>query len=430
MAILPRESQKVFGSTGGTGEFGQIGSKAAGVPVTTKNIETMQSLSQFDQGLNAIVSDQGTSVLPYLEDLNSLFFLTTSQLAYLFQSGVPEWNDETEYYQDISIVLKGGVLWVDIYGTGGTPNFNFDPLINLDKWRPISLDSFLSDSGSANSYVLTQASGSAPTQYLDGEKVTFKAVASNTGASTINSNGRGVKGLVYPDGGVLQAGDIEAGEYVDAIYNLSDDRFELVYSSISQKRMGLAPGVVVEWNAPNDPSTYGIRGLPLNNQGILVANYPSLVSRNYVGDANNAVAAAAGGGYFRADDAAGTIPNITGIYFILPESRGYGVRGLDLAASVDPDGASRTIGDNQADAMQRITASVDAVKIGGGLAVDAVTEGAFNVETGSFTGNSGISGSSLKINFNSADSASPNLAKTNDVETRMSNRSTKFIMIF
>lgn len=109
----------------------------------------------------------------------------------------------------------------------------------------------------------------------------------------------------------------------------------------------LPPGMVVEWNLNTDPATYGARFLLLNGQGILRANYPELDTNNYCGDANNAAVAAAGGGYFRADDAAGTTPNITGVYLILPESRGYTTRGLDLAASVDPSGASRVLGDNQ-----------------------------------------------------------------------------------
>jgi hypothetical protein len=136
MGILTRVRQKIFGDAGGSGEFGKIGSKAAGSPVTTKNLETIQELSQYDLGMNAIVSDQGTSVLPYLEDINSLFLLTTSQIAYLMQSGVPEWNDETEYYLGVSIVLENGMLWIDTYGTGGTPNLNFQPSTNPSKWKP------------------------------------------------------------------------------------------------------------------------------------------------------------------------------------------------------------------------------------------------------------------------------------------------------
>lgn len=137
MSLLTRAVQKIFGLTGGTGEFGQIGSKAAGAPVTTKNLETMQALSKYDQGLNAIVSDQGTSVLPYLEDINSLFFLTTSQIAYLMQSGIPEWNAETEYYLNISLVTEGGITYKDTFGTGGTPNLNFLPSTNPSKWEAV-----------------------------------------------------------------------------------------------------------------------------------------------------------------------------------------------------------------------------------------------------------------------------------------------------
>ena len=138
MAQLTRALQKIFGSAGGTSEFGQIGSKAAGAAATTKDLELMQALTEYDDGLAAIISDQGTTKLPYLQDINSLFYLTTSQLAYLMQSGVPEWDDDTEYYQDVSIVLRNGILYKDIYGTGGTPNLNYAPESNLDKWKAVA----------------------------------------------------------------------------------------------------------------------------------------------------------------------------------------------------------------------------------------------------------------------------------------------------
>ena len=138
MAQLTRALQKIFGLTGGSGEFGKIGSKADGSPSTTKDLELMQSLSRYLLGMNSIVSDQGTSVLPYLEDINSLFFLTTSQIAYLMQAGVPEWNDATEYYQEVSIAVDEGMVWKDIFGSGGSPNLNFQPSLNQDKWEPIA----------------------------------------------------------------------------------------------------------------------------------------------------------------------------------------------------------------------------------------------------------------------------------------------------
>jgi len=119
-----------------------------------------------------------------------------------------------------------------------------------------------------------------------------------------------------------------------------------------QKGFGAPVGVVTQWHIDDDPGTSGHRAILLNGQGILRANFAELDAACYVGDANNAAVAAAGGSYYRADDAAGTIPNIVGIYLILPETRGYAPRGLDVAASVDPDGASRFLGDNQLDAFQ------------------------------------------------------------------------------
>lgn len=135
---------------------------------------------------------------------------------------------------------------------------------------------------------------------------------------------------ITPDGITEAAG---ASQIVDALNNM------------------FPAGMIAEWNINVDPATLGARYLLLNGQGILRANYPDLDTNCYVGDGNNAAVAAAGGAYYRADDAAGTTPNIAGVYLILPESRGYTTRGLDTAASVDPDGAARALGDNQGSAM-------------------------------------------------------------------------------
>jgi len=108
------------------------------------------------------------------------------------------------------------------------------------------------------------------------------------------------------------------------------------------------PGEGVTWWLKDDPATVGARVLLLNGQGILRSSYSDLDLAVYVGDGDNPTASA----FFHADDAAGTSRNIAGLYLILPETRGYGLRGLDLAASVDPDGASRDMGSSQLDSFQ------------------------------------------------------------------------------
>lgn len=184
------------------------------------------------------------------------------------------------------------------------------------------------------------------------------------------------------------------------------------------------PGTICEWNLSVDPATIGARFLLLNGQGILRANYPDLDTNVCVGDGNNASVAAGGGAYYRADDAAGVTPNIAGVYLILPESRGYTTRGLDTAASVDPDGASRFLGDLQLDASQKITGILDNL---------VMTKGGTTTKTGVFTnsatstgGGTGANATFTTVDFDSSLSTLPNTAKTNDIESRMINRSTKF----
>lgn len=127
MPSLSRVPQKIFGEEADTQEFGQIGSKAAGNVIKTKDIAILQQLQQYMNGLFAITRDEGTSKLPYVEDLNSLFYLITYQLKYGMQAGVPEWDSETEYYSNKSIVQHIGQLYTSIEGTNLKPNIGNIP---------------------------------------------------------------------------------------------------------------------------------------------------------------------------------------------------------------------------------------------------------------------------------------------------------------
>jgi hypothetical protein len=90
---------------------------------------------------------------------------------------------------------------------------------------------FYQDSGSANAYVISVPSNlKRISKYYSGTTVLFKAGNSNTGASTINVNSLGVKNLTTNVGSALANGAIIAGSYVLAVYNLSNDRFEIIKS--------------------------------------------------------------------------------------------------------------------------------------------------------------------------------------------------------
>ena len=135
MGLLARATQLIFGSSGGTGEFGQIGSQTAGSPVTTKDLATIQSLNQFLVGLYAITNNAAQP--PFIEDLNSLYFLITSQLAYIFQAGIPEYDSATNYFNLVSYVQVNGVIYQSISGTSLSPNVGNAPASSPSNWRAL-----------------------------------------------------------------------------------------------------------------------------------------------------------------------------------------------------------------------------------------------------------------------------------------------------
>jgi len=156
VAILSRILQKVFGASGATNKFGVIGSDNAGSPQTTKDLDLIQSLTDYyDVGLFPLTNDK--SEPPRIEDFNALFFLITSQLKYLFQNGIPEWIATENYYANISYVTYGGVLYQALTGTELSPNINIIPSSDPTKWR----DLFSYYLGLAESYSLGLVSAEA-----------------------------------------------------------------------------------------------------------------------------------------------------------------------------------------------------------------------------------------------------------------------------
>lgn len=66
-----------------------------------------------------------------------------------------------------------------------------------------------------------------PTTYVDGMLVAIKPAFTNSGASTVNVSGLGVKTIVAPDGTALVAGALVANGFFDLRYNATIDKFVL-----------------------------------------------------------------------------------------------------------------------------------------------------------------------------------------------------------
>ena len=143
MAQLSRAIQRIFGESGGVDEFAEIGSRAAGSPQTSKDLTDIQSRVQFLQGwfqttIRQTLPDGTEADLPASEDLNSLFYLLSTQLAYIYQNGIPEWLDSADqrYYADVSFVQVGGDVYQALQGDDGANiNAQRNPATEPDWWR-------------------------------------------------------------------------------------------------------------------------------------------------------------------------------------------------------------------------------------------------------------------------------------------------------
>ncbi len=165
MAKLTRVFQKVFGSSASGTQIGTFGSLAAGSPAYTSDPTVIQSLSAFLNGWYSAVIG-GNS--PAIQDMNALFFLAFRQIAYGFQSGIPELDATTTYF--IGSLVSDG--FGNIYTSLTDDNIG-NALSSSANWRTLGL-SVSVFSISANTTLVAKDTGK-----------TF-LVNSSSGAITIN----------------------------------------------------------------------------------------------------------------------------------------------------------------------------------------------------------------------------------------------------
>lgn len=118
MAKLTRKLMKLFGSTAGTNAIAKFGSLAAGSATrytgATADPDNIQALGNWLTGWYGAVLG-GNS--PAIEDMNGAMFVFAYQLAYLMQTGVPEWNSGTTYYIGSLVNNGSGVLYRSLTDT-------------------------------------------------------------------------------------------------------------------------------------------------------------------------------------------------------------------------------------------------------------------------------------------------------------------------
>ena len=96
-------------------------------------------------------------------------------------------------------------------------NTAFDTAFDVSTLRLKTENVYAADTGSANAYVVTLSP--APTAYVTGMEVVFKATNANTTASTINVNALGAKSIVKNASSALISGDISANQIITLRYD-------------------------------------------------------------------------------------------------------------------------------------------------------------------------------------------------------------------
>lgn len=134
------------------------------------------------------------------------------------------------------------------------------------------------DSGTANAKVLTPVTGASG--YVVGENYThlsgavliFKIAVTNTGATTVDVGQTagtllGVKSLTQPGGAALVGGELVAGDYASILYDLANDRFEVVTAVIKESLLTTQGDFIVRGASIPERLAAGAVGTVLAGKG-------------------------------------------------------------------------------------------------------------------------------------------------------------------
>lgn len=126
MENLQRHTQKIFGGNAPADDIAALGSFKSGTPIYTDDISALQN-EAYEKGYGAsLVADEA----PFLEEQNSVPYVLSSQLAYLCQKGIPEWDANTTYYANTSFCQINGIIYQSL--TDG--NLGNNPATDSENW--------------------------------------------------------------------------------------------------------------------------------------------------------------------------------------------------------------------------------------------------------------------------------------------------------
>ena len=131
MGKINRAIQKIFGSNANSTAITEFGTAKNAEPtyITDGNVNDIQANPSFLTGwANSLEQD----LAPFMQDSNALWYMITSQVAYIMQQGIPEYDENSEYPAGaLCKVINNGIVIIykalqDMLGnnTGHNPNVN------------------------------------------------------------------------------------------------------------------------------------------------------------------------------------------------------------------------------------------------------------------------------------------------------------------
>lgn len=128
MPRLPRVTAKIFASNAQETDIGQYGSALTGTKVTTGDIAEIQALPAYEVGWRAAVTSDRN--YPTLQEMNGLQKTFSQQIKYDLDIGMPEWDENTTYYQNYFCQVNG-----TFYKSLTDDNKNHNPLTDTANWE-------------------------------------------------------------------------------------------------------------------------------------------------------------------------------------------------------------------------------------------------------------------------------------------------------
>jgi hypothetical protein len=193
MAKIPSKYQRIFcGDVSANNVIGQFGSYKAAAPNYSDDPDVIQQLAAWTEGLGEAVINNNA---PTIQDMNGLFYVLTRQIAYLMQSGIPEWNAATTY--QIGSLVTDGVG--GIYRSVINDNLN-QALTDATKWLNqqsikqteigdnyaiLNADYIVRWSTAATTAGHQTVTLPAPVSTLKGRKIIVKVVSPVTGGNVL-----------------------------------------------------------------------------------------------------------------------------------------------------------------------------------------------------------------------------------------------------